>query len=258
MSKFSLSEFQADGPRSSVDLAWMAVALGQAKEAAKSGEVPIGAVLVQGADRVLAHGKNTTVGSNNPCGHAEINAIVAACAKVGNSRLGADVTLYVTLQPCLMCLGAILHARIGRVVIGAEQSRFNTNLQDALNLLEQSEAWHPCTFECGCMTDQSQQLLQAFFKARRSDREQAVSDMARLADLPNVNKGTLALLEGLGFHTPADLLELGLEQAAQRIEALLESGAVNTWEDSTRQVAVLTSVVDYCRGQAVRPWKDYL
>ena len=97
----------------------MKLALQQAELAAQSGEVPIGAVLVLNGEKIAA-AHNAPISRNDACAHAEIQAIQQACQAIGNYRLGAQATLYVTLQPCLMCLGAILHARIGRVVVGCD------------------------------------------------------------------------------------------------------------------------------------------
>lgn len=95
----------------------MKLALQQAGLAAEKGEVPIGAVVVMNGEQIAA-AHNAPISKNDACAHAEIQAIQQACLAVGNYRLGAHATLYVTLQPCLMCLGAIFHARIRRVVVG--------------------------------------------------------------------------------------------------------------------------------------------
>ena len=108
------------GSFSARDLAYMAMALEEARGAAEAGDVPVGAVLVRATpsgDAVLAIGRNTRERDHTALGHAEINAIGDACRACGAWRL-ADCTLYVTLEPCPMCAGAILGARIGRVVCG--------------------------------------------------------------------------------------------------------------------------------------------
>jgi tRNA(Arg) A34 adenosine deaminase TadA len=236
------------------DLPWMQLALEQAQFAAKAGEVPIGAVLVLNGEAIaVAH--NSPISKNDACAHAEIQAIQQACKAVANYRLGAQATLYVTLQPCLMCLGAILHARIGRVVIGCAQSRYNGNLSDALAVFEKSEAWHPCRFETGCLGYECESILGSFFKTRRKQREQAVAELANLLNLPNANKETLRELAQLGYHCPQDILNRGLEQVAidlaQRSNAL-KSGQV------LQQAAILASLCDYFNGEPVRSWKQYL
>ncbi|HMZ87254.1 MAG TPA: tRNA adenosine(34) deaminase TadA, partial [Giesbergeria sp.] len=96
---------------------WMRLALAQAQAAAQAGEVPVGAVLVRG-DQLIATGRNAPVAGHDPTAHAEIVALRAAAQQLGNYRL-EDCTLYVTLEPCAMCSGALLHARLPRVVYGA-------------------------------------------------------------------------------------------------------------------------------------------
>ena len=96
---------------------WMRLALAQAQAAAQAGEVPVGAVLVRG-DQLIATGRNAPVAGHDPTAHAEIIALRAAAQQLGNYRL-EDCTLYVTLEPCAMCSGALLHARLSRVVYGA-------------------------------------------------------------------------------------------------------------------------------------------
>lgn len=237
----------------------MRLALEEAAKAAEQGEVPIGAVIECGG-QVLARAHNAPISNTNACAHAEMLAIERACKALGNYRLGGACTLYVTLQPCLMCLGAIAHARIGRVVIGSKQSRFNSKLEDALQVLESAEALHPCRFEWGCLPEASEQLLQTFFKARRSSRLDAIAALKRLADLPNVNKRTLALLEQLGLNTPQQLhaqlqtdpndaeLHTGLKRLAEQCLA----------QDDPQQAAILASLCDYLAGEPVRSWKEYL
>lgn len=248
--KFSVKEHLGH----SVDEQWMRVALEQAELARAAGEVPIGAVLVlDGKSIGAAH--NAPVSNKDACAHAEIQAIQQACKSVDNYRLGSQSTLYVTLQPCLMCLGAILHARIGRVVVGCAQSRYNGDLAKALAVFEQAEAWHPCRFETGCLSAECEQVLTAFFKARRKQREQSVAALADLMHLPNVNKDTLAELARMGFQSPADFLNTSLEaladQLAQRSLELKNAQA-------TQQAAILASLCDYFKGEPVRSWKLYL
>jgi tRNA(Arg) A34 adenosine deaminase TadA len=146
------------------------LALAQAQLAAAQGEVPIGAVVALNG-QMLAAACNAPISKNNACAHAEILAIEQACNALGNYRLGSQSTLYVTLQPCLMCLGAILHARVGRVVIGADQSRYSGHLSEVLAVFEQSPAWHSCRFETGCMAQECASVLTEFFQARRKPCE---------------------------------------------------------------------------------------
>lgn len=236
------------------DLSWMQLALEQAENAAAAGEVPIGAVIVANG-QLLASAHNAPISNHDACAHAEIQAIQKACQTTGNYRLGSNATLYVTLQPCLMCLGAILHARIGRVVVGCAQSRYNDNLENALQLFEQSQAWHPCRFETACMAAECEAVLTQFFKAHRKQREQAVRELAGLMNLPNVNKNTMEILAQLGFRQPEDILQRGLDQVAGELKA--HSSKLLAAQEH-QQAAILASLCDYFSGEPVRSWKQYL
>lgn len=250
MSKFPVTAHTGQA----VDARWMQVALEQAELACATGEVPIGAVVVVDG-KAIATAHNAPVSTNDACAHAEIQAIQRACKAVGNYRLGPQATLYVTLQPCLMCLGAILHARIGRVVIGCAQSRYNGDLKSTLAVFDQSEAWHPCRFETGCLAIECEQLLTHFFKARRKQREQSVTELAGLMHLPNVNKATIAELAQLGYRYPNDFLAKGLERAAHDLsKRSLELKSTQAHQ----QAAILASLCDYFKGKPVRSWKLYL
>lgn len=249
--KFPITPFQSN-PK---DEGLMRLAIAEALRAGQQGEVPIGAVIVLDG-QVVAQAHNAPVSTHNPCAHAEIQAITQACARVQNYRLGALATLYVTLQPCLMCLGAILHARIGRVVMGQSQSRFNHDLAQSLQLMAQAEAWHPCRFEEGCLSSECAEPLSEFFVNKRSSRVDSLSALQRLADLPNVNKTTLGILQGLGYASGADFLSPGLEFHAQRLE---ETALTMRHEGrDPQQVAILLSVCDYLRGAPVRSWRCFL
>lgn len=241
------------------DCEHMQIALDCAREAQLHEEVPVGAALYLDG-KLLGQGFNQPCSSKDPTSHAEVIAIRQACQKLGNYRL-THSTLYVTLQPCLMCLGAILHARIGRVVIGAPNSRYNSDLTEALNAFRRSEAWHNCRFEIGCRTEESQELMKAFFHARRPDRYSTLMNLKSLSDLPNVNKSTVALLNALGFQSGDDFCKLGLSESQQKIMQAINSpsdlhhSAPNMEPD---QIAILKSLGDFLQGEPVRSWKDYL
>ena len=252
--KFSLA---AHGGQTA-DMPWMKLALQQAEIAAQAGEVPIGAVVVFNGEQIAA-AHNAPISKNDACAHAEIQAIQQACKATRNYRLGAQATLYVTLQPCLMCLGAILHARIGRVVVGCAQSRYNVDLGETLAMFEKSEAWHPCQFETGCMAAESENLLSSFFKMHRKQREQVVSELESLMHLPNANRETLQELARLGFQTPKDLLNCGFEKVAHDLALRGQDlKAMPTNKQSIQQAAILASLCDYFNGEPVRSWKQYL
>ena len=104
------------------DQKWMARALELARSAADVGEVPVGAVIVSDQGELLGEAHNSPISSNDATAHAEVLAIRAACARANNYRL-PNATLYVTLEPCSMCAGALVHSRVGRVVIAAKEPR---------------------------------------------------------------------------------------------------------------------------------------
>ena len=146
------------------DTAWMRQALRRARAAADRGEVPVGAVLVAGG-RVVGGGSNRSITGCDPTAHAEIVAIRRAAHRTGNHRL-VGATLYVTLEPCLMCLGAVVQARIARVVFGARDPKvgaaalFGRRRPPGLN--------HHFDVEGGVLAGESAGLLKEFFRQRRT------------------------------------------------------------------------------------------
>ena len=144
----------------------MRIALEAAQAAAAAGETPVGAVVVvPTTGEVVAVGANRSIGTHDPTAHAEIVALREAARKRGNYRL-TDLTLVVTLEPCAMCAGAISHARIGRLVFGAEDAKGGA-VVNGPRFFEQSTChWRP-TVEGGLMAEESAALLKGFFKARR-------------------------------------------------------------------------------------------
>jgi tRNA(adenine34) deaminase len=143
----------------------MQAALVQARIAGQDGEVPVGAVLVSATGELLAAGHNQPIGSHDPSAHAEIVTLRAAAQAIGNYRL-PDTALYVTLEPCTMCIGALLHARVKRLVYAAREPRTGA-IESAHRLLETGEYNHRIEVEGGLLADESAELLTAFFKARR-------------------------------------------------------------------------------------------
>ena len=142
----------------------MAAALELAEVAAAKDEVPVGAVVVLDGS-IVGEGHNNSVAAHDATAHAEINALRDAGQKTGNYRLSGG-TLYVTLEPCIMCAGAILNARIDRLVYGTRDERFGS-AGSQLNLLESPFLNHRCKIESGIMETESRSLLTEFFKARR-------------------------------------------------------------------------------------------
>jgi tRNA(adenine34) deaminase len=145
----------------------MHIALAEAQAAADRGEAPIGAIVVDPATgEVLARAGNGPIGAHDPTAHAEILAIRQAAAKLGNYRL-TGLDLYVTLEPCAMCAGAISHARLGRVVFGAEDPKGGAVVSGPRFFEQATCHWRP-EVEGGVLAQESAAMLRGFFKARRS------------------------------------------------------------------------------------------
>lgn len=145
----------------------MRIALEAAQAAADRGETPVGAVVVDPASGdVIAVGANGPIGSHDPTAHAEIVAIREAARKLGNYRL-TGLTLVVTLEPCAMCAGAISHARIGRLVFGAEDPKGGA-VVNGPRFFEQPTCHSRPQVEGGLLAEESSAMLKAFFKARRT------------------------------------------------------------------------------------------
>ena len=143
---------------------WMARALECARGAWVQGEVPVGAVLVRDG-RLLAEGHNRTVSQADPTGHAEMDVVRVAARAQGDFRL-EGTTLYVTLEPCAMCTGAVVLARVPRVVYGAADPK--AGMAGSLgNLLQDPRLNHRCLVTPGVLAEASAELLRAFFKERR-------------------------------------------------------------------------------------------
>jgi tRNA(Arg) A34 adenosine deaminase TadA len=142
----------------------MRAALAEAEQAAGEGEIPVGAVVVVSGEIVSA-GHNCSVARADPTGHAEVVALRAAAARLGNHRL-PEATLYVTLEPCVMCTGAIVQARVKRVVFGAYDSKAGA-LGSAEDLADSPALNHRFEINGGLLADECAGLLRAFFDARR-------------------------------------------------------------------------------------------
>ena len=147
-----------------LDRQFMQQALEQAKLAAMAGEVPVGAVLVRDS-QVISAGFNQPISHNDPSAHAEMMALRIAAQAALNYRL-PGTTLYVTLEPCTMCAGAILHARVERVVFGAVDPKTGA-AGSVLNIFSEKRINHQTQVEGGIMADECGQILRDFFKGRR-------------------------------------------------------------------------------------------
>jgi tRNA(adenine34) deaminase len=146
------------------DEAYMRLALTQAAEARAAGEVPVGAVIVKDGD-VIATGFNRPISHRDPTHHAEIAALRAAATRLGNYRL-PGCTLYVTLEPCAMCAGAMMHARIARVVFGASDPKTGA-CGSVLNLFAERRLNHHAELTGGVLADECGTMLSDFFAERR-------------------------------------------------------------------------------------------
>jgi len=135
-----------------------------AQRASKEGEVPVGAVVVAGGE-IVGEGWNRPISAADPSAHAEIQAMRAASSALGNYRL-VDATLYVTLEPCPMCVGAIFHARVRRVVFGAKDPKTGA-AGSVVDLFADEKLNHHATVEGGLLADECGELLRRFFASRR-------------------------------------------------------------------------------------------
>ncbi|MGZ5058135.1 MAG: tRNA adenosine(34) deaminase TadA [Methylobacter sp.] len=152
------------GISGTTDEAWMRYAIRLAQRAEQQGEVPVGAIVVKD-DRCIAEGWNIPITSHDPTAHAEVVAMRGAGVFTENYRL-TDATLYVTLEPCVMCIGAMSHARIKRLVFGAYDPKRGA-VCNALSLTDASFLNHLISWEGGVLETECSELLRDFFKARR-------------------------------------------------------------------------------------------
>ncbi|WAA12312.1 tRNA adenosine(34) deaminase TadA [Fervidibacillus halotolerans] len=149
------------------DQYYMSLALEEAKKAGEENEVPIGCVIVVG-DEVIAKGRNVRESKQNALGHAEIIAIHEACEKLGTWRL-EDAELYVTLEPCPMCAGAMVQSRIKRVVYGASDPKAGCG-GTLMNLLQEDRFNHQCDVKKGVLEESCSNILTDFFKKIRKQK----------------------------------------------------------------------------------------
>lgn len=151
-------------PQAFTDQDFMAQAIGLATQAADIGEVPVGALVVCDG-QIIGQGYNQTISAHDPCAHAEITALRQAAQRIGNYRLsGCD--LYVTLEPCTMCVGAIIHARIKRLVYAATEPKAGAVVSQ-LQLFSLPHFNHLVQVESGLMANEASAMLSSFFKQRR-------------------------------------------------------------------------------------------
>ena len=146
------------------DEKWMSLALDQAKKARDKGEVPVGAILVKDG-LLIAKAHNESISTNDATAHAEIQLLRAAGGKLKNYRL-PGTSLFVTLEPCAMCLGAIMHARIERIIFGAHDQKTGV-CGSSENLLNADCFNHKVKLDCGLLEDECKKILKDFFASRR-------------------------------------------------------------------------------------------
>ena len=149
----------------SFDLAMMRLAIDQAHNAATVGEVPVGAVIVR-EGKVIATGYNHPIGGHDPTAHAEVHALRAAATTLRNYRL-ADCSLYVTLEPCVMCCGAIMHARIRRLFFGTRDPKTGA-CGSVVDVMAERRLNHHTAVQGGLLADDCARVLSEFFAARRA------------------------------------------------------------------------------------------
>ena len=147
------------------DAAFMQVALEQAAESAKAGEIPVGAVVVVSGE-IVATGQNRSIRDADPSAHAEVVALRAAGSTLSNYRL-TDATLYVTLEPCAMCAGLIVNARLGRVVYGADDPKAGA-CRSLFEIADDPRLNHRAEIVAGVRRDESASLLRSFFRGLRA------------------------------------------------------------------------------------------
>ncbi|MCU4119925.1 tRNA adenosine(34) deaminase TadA [Variovorax sp. N23] len=189
------------------DAHWMALALAEARAAGAAGEVPVGAVLIRNGE-LVATGRNAPVASHDPSAHAEIAALRAGAAALGNYRLDG-CELFVTLEPCAMCAGAILHARLARVVYGAADLKTGA-AGSVVDLFAQPRLNHRTVVQRGVLADECAQLLQSFFQDRRvAARESAQPLRDDALRTPEASFAQMAPPERFAARYVSDLPALG-------------------------------------------------
>ena len=146
------------------DQIYMQAAIALAKQAAENGEVPVGAVVVKNG-KIIGRGSNAPIGLHDPSAHAEILALRDAAKNIGNYRL-VDCTLYVTLEPCAMCAGAIQHSRIANLIYGASDPKTGA-CGSVINLMSEEKLNHHTTVTSGVLAEETGKILSDFFKQRR-------------------------------------------------------------------------------------------
>jgi tRNA(adenine34) deaminase len=156
------------------DQFWMREAIRAAEKASERGEVPVGACLVDSQGEILAVAGNLTITETDPTAHAEILVLREAARKIGNYRL-TDTTVYTTIEPCAMCAGALVNARIKRLVFGATDERFGA-VETIFRICNNSSLNHQIEIASGVLKEECKQLMQDFFRQRRLEKKAVSND----------------------------------------------------------------------------------
>jgi len=159
-----MADHQRPATDADSDELWMEEALRCARRALEAGEVPVGAVVIC-AGRIVGRGWNRNLTDHDPTAHAEVVALREAGATVGNHRLG-DCDLFATIEPCAMCAGAMVHARIKRLIYGADDPKAGA-VRSVMQILNRQQLNHMVEVRSGVLAGRSAEMLQAFFRSRR-------------------------------------------------------------------------------------------
>jgi tRNA(adenine34) deaminase len=160
---------QSQAAPSDADLAFMELAVAEARAAGETGEVPVGAVIVKDGE-VVGQGQNRNLRDHDPTAHAEIVALRQAALRLGNHRLGGCV-MFATIEPCAMCAGAMVHARLARLVYGASDPKAGA-AGSVLEVLNHPRLNHQMEVTSGVLRERCSEILRAFFQSRRGDRQE--------------------------------------------------------------------------------------
>jgi tRNA(adenine34) deaminase len=150
------------------DGSWMELALEQARAAAEADEVPVGALVIRG-EEIVGYGQNRSLRDHDPTAHAEIIALRQAAARVGNHRLGG-CTMFATIEPCAMCAGALIHARVTRLVYGASDPKAGA-AGSAVQVVNHPRLNHRMEITSGVLAERCSEVLTSFFQSRRNDKK---------------------------------------------------------------------------------------
>ncbi|MEW9797621.1 tRNA adenosine(34) deaminase TadA [Alteromonas sp. CYL-A6] len=162
---------------------WMHHALSLADKAAELGEVPVGAVVVSQDNQVLGEGWNTPIGDHDPSAHAEMNALRQAAQRLQNYRV-VGTTLYVTLEPCPMCAGLLVHSRVSRVVFGAWDAKSGA-AGSVMNLLNHPDLNHQVEITGGVLQTACSDMISAFFRRRRQEKKREKEALRAMKPAPD-------------------------------------------------------------------------